>query len=230
MYTASNRKLKEESTLMSHDIDSENDERADFNARANASSSTLVRDDENIPCVNLTMDEDTDDLDRPLLPKQTSDRRLKVAPILRISPTSKVIEHERTKMRKLTENLQPVQVNVQQSEKPPDAHYKFRSAIARGIRPKYNCDLCSTASFFLSGDLKKHMLDAHNEHRPHVCDICKKRFITEGRRNCHRQTHNYSAKELRCTLCGDIFNTNTGLAKHHLDSHTVILRNKRQFD
>jgi len=88
--------------------------------------------------------------------------------------------------------------------------------------PKYeNCPICGEAK----QNIKKHLM-MHSE-PTFECDICLKKFVTQGRLNEHRKIHDES-REFQCEICNKGFRTERNLKLHHLvhtgeKSHTCDL-------
>ncbi|CAH1104206.1 unnamed protein product [Psylliodes chrysocephalus] len=81
--------------------------------------------------------------------------------------------------------------------------HKFKEYRKRRVNPKTRIT-CSMCGKLVSRDrLKAHMI-IHGKERPHVCDICGKRYRSRSNLNDHTLTHK-GIKNKVCELCGKSF-------------------------
>lgn len=83
-------------------------------------------------------------------------------------------------------------------------HLKYHMRT-HGDERNYICHVCGDA-FFLSNDLRKHIMNRHQVERPYKCthQQCKKCFKNQHALNVHMRTHS-GIKNFVCTVCSEAF-------------------------
>jgi len=95
--------------------------------------------------------------------------------------------------------------------------FMYRQQLKRHLLESHNegtwlvCNICQK-KFCHSGDLKIHVR-RHQAVKPYVCSECPKRFCTAYELKCHQRTHLHSAS-FGCILCNKSFRSKHYVVKH----------------
>lgn len=97
-------------------------------------------------------------------------------------------------------------------------HMKYHMKT-HGNERNYICHVCGDA-FFLSNELRKHIMNRHQVERPFKCNYeqCKKCFKNQHALNVHMRTHS-GVKPFVCKVCSEAFSALSSL-KIHERKHT----------
>lgn len=97
-------------------------------------------------------------------------------------------------------------------------HLKYHMKT-HGNERNYICHVCGDA-FFLSNELRKHIMNRHQVERPFKCTFqqCKKCFKNQHALNVHMRTHS-GVKPFVCAVCSEAFAAMSSL-KIHERKHT----------
>lgn len=97
-------------------------------------------------------------------------------------------------------------------------HMKYHMKT-HGDERNYICHVCGDA-FFLSNELRKHIMNRHQVERPFKCNYqqCKKCFKNQHALNVHMRTHS-GVKPFICNVCSEAFSALSSL-KIHERKHT----------
>lgn len=97
-------------------------------------------------------------------------------------------------------------------------HLKYHMKT-HGDERNYICHVCGDA-FFLSNELRKHIMNRHQIERPFKCTYqqCKKCFKNQHALNVHMRTHS-GIKPFVCAVCSEAFSALSSL-KIHERKHT----------
>lgn len=102
------------------------------------------------------------------------------------------------------------------NEKEPIEKYDKISHIVMvsqdGIGQFYKCLLCKK-SFKSRNNRKYHLFCDKTQSKPHSCEICHKRFITQAHLKYHQSTHD-TDKRFSCPHCSRIYSGEIALKKH----------------
>lgn len=97
-------------------------------------------------------------------------------------------------------------------------HMKYHMKT-HGDERNYICHVCGD-TFFLSNELRKHIMNRHQVERPFKCnhEHCKKCFKNQHALNVHMRTHS-GVKPFVCKICSEAFSALSSL-KIHERKHT----------
>uniref|UniRef100_A0A914WSD2 C2H2-type domain-containing protein n=1 Tax=Plectus sambesii TaxID=2011161 RepID=A0A914WSD2_9BILA len=97
-----------------------------------------------------------------------------------------------------------------------DKHLKYTRCVDKGDR-KFPCHLCSR-SFEKRDRLRIHILHVHENHRPHSCTVCGKRFSQSSSLNKHLRVHS-GERPYKCSFCTKAF-TASSILRTHIRQHS----------
>ena len=95
---------------------------------------------------------------------------------------------------------------------------KLHVRIHTDTKP-HSCRHCSE-HFMWYSQLKRHLLESHNEGTWLTCNICQKKFVSSGHLNVHVRRHQ-AVKPYVCSECPKCFCTVYDLKRHQL-VHTDV--------
>ncbi|GMT04928.1 hypothetical protein PENTCL1PPCAC_27102 [Pristionchus entomophagus] len=97
-----------------------------------------------------------------------------------------------------------------------DKHLKYTRCVDQGDR-KFPCPICPR-SFEKRDRLRIHVLHVHENHRPHVCTVCTKRFSQSSSLNKHLRVHS-GERPYKCPFCTKSF-TASSILRTHIRQHS----------
>ncbi|GMR30859.1 hypothetical protein PMAYCL1PPCAC_01054 [Pristionchus mayeri] len=97
-----------------------------------------------------------------------------------------------------------------------DKHLKYTRCVDQGDR-KFPCPICPR-SFEKRDRLRIHVLHVHENHRPHECSVCNKRFSQSSSLNKHLRVHS-GERPYKCPFCTKSF-TASSILRTHIRQHS----------
>merc|ERR1712133_19108 len=103
-----------------------------------------------------------------------------------------------------------------QSEKHLELHMKKIH-----LRTDWNCKFCSE-KFSDRLDLRRHVMEMHQDAKTHACNICDKTFHDVRNMKAHLKAH--EDQSCVCQDCGKVFKNKTYLKRHVVEHHQKVQR------
>nr|XP_019533190.2 transcription factor grauzone-like [Aedes albopictus] len=120
-------------------------------------------------------------------------------------------------------NNEPFKYNCDQCPKRFSSENKLELHVVhhRKKEEKFKCKICGKV-FKWKNSLKNHMDSIHEKNAVYVCEICSKPFALRWMFLEHRETHDFTAEELRkqCPVCKR-WQKNQRMWKKHMSRHNA---------